>query len=284
MVSEYTKGILRDIINITNKNIIKKGFLMYSISQKLKNVLKNKIKILINPTLYETIDFMIDNLLVDNNSNSKYFSLISNVQSSIRELVKKVVISTFQEIDDDFKASAYRKSRYYINKSNVERTLITIVGEIHFSRTYFENKLSGKKLFYIDKIFDLPKYDHYDPIIKGIAIKKTFDTSQAQAARDTSDYIGELKYFMDNSTLNNISRQSIYNWIKEWHTPDIIPESIETPETLYVMADEKYIGAQNIDKDIMVKCFVTFENVVNVSKNRRMLVNRSVFSLTNSSK
>ena len=251
---------------------------MYSISQKLKNVLKNKIKILITPTLYETIDFMIDNLLVDNNSNSKYFSLISNVQSSIRELVKKVVISTFQEIDDDFKASAYRKSRYYINKSNVERTLITIVGEIHFSRTYFENKLSGKKLFYIDKIFDLPKYDHYDPIIKGIAIKKTFDTSQAQAARDTSAYIGELKYFMDNSTLNNISRQSIYNWIKEWHTPDIIPESIETPETLYVMADEKYIGAQNIDKDIMVKCFVTFENVVNVSKNRRMLVNRSVFS------
>ena len=251
---------------------------MYSISQKLKNVLKNKIKILITPTLYETIDFMIDNLLVDINSANNYFSLMSNVQSSIRELVKKVVVSTFQEIDDDFKASAYRKSRYYINKSNVERTLITIVGEIHFSRTYFENKFSGKKLFFIDKIFDLPKYDHYDPIIKGIAIKKTFDTSQAQAARDTSAYIGELKYFMDNSTFNNISRQSIYNWIKEWHTPDIIPESIETPETLYIMADEKYIGAQNINKDIMVKCFVTFENVVNVSKNRRMLVNRSVFS------
>ena len=41
------------------------------------------------------------------------------------------------------------------------------------------------------------------------------------------------------------------------------------------MADEKYIGAQNINKDIMVKCFVTFEDIC---KNGRQLVNRSVFS------
>ena len=89
----------------------------YSISQKLKNVLKNKIKILISPILYKTIDFMIDNLLIDNSCNNKYFSLISNVQSSIREIIRNVVITTFQEIDNDFKESAYRKSRYYINKS-----------------------------------------------------------------------------------------------------------------------------------------------------------------------
>lgn len=53
---------------------------------------------------------------------------------------------------------------------------------------------------------------------------------------------------------------------------------METPDTLYVMADEKYIGAQDIEKDIMVKSFVAFENVIDVSKNRRMLVNRTVFS------
>ena len=252
---------------------------MYSISQNLKNVLKNKIKILISPILYKTVDFIVDNLLVDDNSSSKYFSLISEVQSSTRELIRSVIVSTFYEIDNDFKESAERKSRYYINKSNVERTLITIVGEIRFTRTYYQNKFSkDSKFFYIDTMFDLPKYDHYDPIIKGIAIKNAFDTSQAQSARDTSAAINELEYFMDNSTVNNISRQSVYNWIKEWHTPDIVPTSVETPDTLYVMADEKYIGAQDIEKDIMVKCFVTFEDVAQVSKNRRMLVNRSVFS------
>ncbi len=32
------------------------------------------------------------------------------------------------------------------------------------------------------------------------------------------------------------------------------------------MADEKFIGAQNIDKDIMVKCFVTFEGINTIGK------------------
>lgn len=251
---------------------------MYSISQNLKSVLKNKIKILISPILYNTIDLMIDNLLVDSNESSKYFSLFSSVQNSVRDLVRKAIVTVFEETDNTFKNSAERLSRYYINKSNVERTLITIVGEIRFTRTYYKNKLSNNKFFYVDKVFDLPKYDHYDPIVKGFAIDNAIKTSQAQAARDTSYFIGELKHFMDFEIVNSVTRQSVYNWIKEWNTPNIVPTSIDTPETLYVMADEKYIGAQDIDKDIMVKCFVTFEDVISVSKGRRKLVNRSTFS------
>ena len=69
-------------------------------------------------------------------------------------MVKFRVIYTFEEIDNNFKESAYRKTRYFVNKSNVSRTLITIVGEITFKRTYYASKYSNKKFFYIDKIFE----------------------------------------------------------------------------------------------------------------------------------
>lgn len=253
----------------------------YSISQNLKDVLKNRIKILISPILYNLIDFMVDNLFATNTENM-YFWLISTVQSSVREMVRKAIISTFEEIDENYKNSAERLSAYYINKSHVSRTLITIIGEISFTRTYYKCKYSNKKFFFIDKTFDLPKYDHYDPIVKAIAVNNSINTSQAQASRDISAFAGDLKYFMDPNSVNTIPRQSIYNWIKEWNTPNIVPASIETPETLYVMADEKYIGAQDIKNDIMVKCFVTFEDIKDVSKQRRALVNRSVFSCYNS--
>lgn len=248
-----------------------------SISQNLKNVLKNKIKILISPILYNTVDILVENLFLSSSENI-YFSMLSTIQSSVRELIRKIIITTFEEIDDNFKNSAERKSRYYINKSNVSRTLITIVGEISFKRTYYKNKFYNDKFFFIDRAFDLPKYDHYDPIVKGLAIKNATETSQFQSARTTSEMIGELSNFIDDTSINNIPRQSIHNWIKEWHTPDIVPTSVETPETLYIMADEKYIGAQNIEKDIMVKCFVSFEDVKQISSGRRALVNRSVFS------
>ena len=152
------------------------------------------------------------------------------------------------------------------------------MGEITFKRTYYVSKYSNKKFFYIDKIFDLPKNDHYDPIVKAITISKAISTSQAQSVRDTSSLINDLSYFESNSFIKDIPRQSVYNWIRNWYVPNIVPKSVENPETLYVMADEKYIGSQDIDKDIMIKSFVAFENVIDMSKNRRKLVNRTVFS------
>lgn len=247
------------------------------ISQNLINVLKNKIIPIISLKLFNDVDFLLDNLFTNDGSNH-YFNLIYKVQTSARDIVKSIIISTFEELDNEFKQSAYRKSCYFINKSNVSRTLITIVGDITFKRTYYVSKYSNKKFFYIDKIFDLPKKAHYDPIVKAIAVSKAISTSQAQSVRDTSSLISDLSYFESNSIVKDIPRQSVYNWIKDWYVPNIIPKAVETPETLYVMADEKYIGSQNIDKDIMVKSFVTFEDVIAVSKNRRKLVNRTVFS------
>lgn len=247
------------------------------ISQKLLNVLKNKIIPIISLKLFNDVEFLLNNLFVNDGSNH-YFNLIYKLQTSARDIVKSIVVSTFEELDNEFKESTYRKTRYFINKSNVSRTLITIVGEITFKRTYYVSKYSNKKFFYIDKIFDLPKNDHYDPIVKAITISKAISTSQAQSVRDTSSLINDLSYFESNSFIKDIPRQSVYNWIRNWYVPNIVPKSVENPETLYVMADEKYIGSQDIDKDIMIKSFVAFENVIDMSKNRRKLVNRTVFS------
>ena len=247
------------------------------ISQNLLNVLKNKIIPVISLKLFNDVEFLLNNLFIDNCSNH-YFNLIYKVQTSARDMVKSIVVSTFEELDNEFKESSYRKTRYFINKSNVSRTLITIVGEISFKRTYYISKYSNKKFFYIDKIFDLPKKDHYDPIVKAVAISKAISTSQAQSVRDTSSLINDLSYFESNSIIKNIPRQSVYNWIKNWYVPNIVPKSVETPKTLYIMADEKYIGAQDIQKNIMIKSFVAFEDIVDVSKNRRKLVNKTIFS------
>ena len=96
-----------------------------SISQNFKNVLKNKIKILISPILYKSIDFIIDNLFEINNPD-KYFYFMNTIQSSVKELIKNIVITAFEELDNNFKNSNNRTSRYIINKSNVSRTIITI--------------------------------------------------------------------------------------------------------------------------------------------------------------
>jgi len=247
------------------------------ITQKTKEILKNRIFSVFSQKFYEMINIAIESI-TSPNVHERYLSLILSLQTSIRDIVKSTLISLFETIDEEYKNSNDRLLCYYINKANVKRTIITIVGEISFKRTYYKDKNTGKGFFYIDSLLNLPKYDHYDSIVKGIAINNAFQTSQAQSARTTTAIISDITYFSDYDVLKNIPRQSIFNWIKKWNVPNIIPDSVDTPENLYVMADEKYIGCQDLENNLMIKSFVTFEDIQDISKNRRKLVNRSVFS------
>ena len=103
---------------------------MNIISQNLKNVIKNKIKVLITPIYYNLVDSIVDNIGNNDFDFSKYFSFFTSIQSSVRDAIRIIIVSTFEEIDAEFKNSPFRKSRYYINKSDVSRTLNTIIGPI----------------------------------------------------------------------------------------------------------------------------------------------------------
>ena len=181
---------------------------MNIISQNFKDVLKNKIKVIISTNLYKYIDLLMDNFSFTLGSNNNYFNFINLIDSSIKSYILSIISSTFEEFDSQLKNSSERKSRYYINKSNVARSITTIFGTVYFRRTLFKSKLSNKYVFLLDKYFNLPKYDHYDPIIKSIAINNAFHTSQAQASRDISFITNGLSFFIDKDKIFNIPRQS----------------------------------------------------------------------------
>lgn len=82
---------------------------------------------------------------------------------------------------------------FNVNKSNISRTIVTIVGELTFERTYYETKDRTNKFFYIDEMFLLPKYDHYDPIIEALAIDLSFDTNQLKAGQIVGQLFSTIK-------------------------------------------------------------------------------------------
>lgn len=251
---------------------------MNMISQNYINLLKNRIKDKISSLSDELIDYLIDNLF--NINDNIYLDFINKIQEFSNNIIKETIIEVFTEIDNNFKNSQNRIKQYNINKSNVSRTIVTIVGELTFERTYYETKDRTNKFFYIDEMFHLPKYDHYDPIIKALAIDLTFDTNQLKAGQIVGQSISTIKTIStDIREKYSIPRQSINNWINEWNNPKVIYNLIDnTPDTLYVMADEKFIGCQDLDNDLMAKCFVVFEGLEKDGKNRNKLINRMVIS------
>lgn len=251
---------------------------MNIISQKFTNVLKNRLKIKIN----ELTDCFIDKIVNSFTSSdpNKYITFMSETNRVSINLVKDIIVEVINDFDISYRNSTDRKSKYYVNKKDVPRTITTILGDITFYRTYYEHKSKNNYYyFFIDELLNLPKYDHYDPIVKGLCIRESFFSNQSQAGRIVGERISNINNLTDNNlSLLTIPRQSINNWIKSWHVNIHYDKNKSTPKTLYIMGDEKYIGCQDLDGDIMGKAFVVFEGVKQISKSRRALINRHVFT------
>lgn len=247
------------------------------ISQKFTDVLKNRLKNKISDLANCFIDEIVKSFT--SQDPNKYLTLLADANRLSINLIKDIIIEVINEFDVSYRDSTLRKCKYYVNKKDVTRTITTIIGEITFTRTYYEDKASKQKFFYIDDLLNLPKYDHYDPVVKGLAIKESFYSNQSQAGRIIGERIANIQELTNkDTTMFSIPRQSINNWIKSWNVNIHYDRNKSTPKTLYIMGDEKYIGCQDLDGDIMAKAFVVFEGVKEISKGRRALINRHLFT------
>lgn len=248
---------------------------MNIISHFLKIETKNLI---INQIIYnfkEKLHIFIDNIC----NVTIFIDIFLELQALNNEITKDIIVKIFEALDLEFKYSKERKNNYYINKSNVPRTLVTIFGTITFSRTLYQDKNTGEYYFYLDNLLGLESYKNYDSLVRAILVQDSVLTNPNHTSLFSSLNTLHLK----EQLLGNqeIPKQTIYNFIKETKLKKINYETFEHNKTLYVMVDEKWIHAQdknnpNTKKWIMAKCFVTFTKIHKKGKRSR-LVNRHVF-------
>lgn len=253
---------------------------MNIIPQNFINVLKNEIKSVIN----DKIDAFVDNIadiFNSNNSLDKYSNIFITADKTAKEIILNVIKTLLENIDNRFKHSDLRLKNYVINKSNVSRTITTIFGDLTFCRTYYQSRFDKSLHFLLDESLELEKYDKYDHLVKALAIDNAFNTNQKKSGEIIGKQITPFIQLFDKNAIKTIPRQSINNWINEWNVPDFEYPERDTPNVLFIMVDEKFLGCQDLKNDIMVKTFVSFEGVKNTSKSRRKLLNRLVFSTYN---
>lgn len=258
---------------------------MYIISQILNfettNLIVNAILCKIEKIIKDFLNSMITNF-----STNKYISNMLQLQKNVNNLIRESIIEFIKIIDNEYMKSDKRKKDYYINKKNIDRTIITIFGEVTYSRTMYINKKTNEYYFFVDEVLGIEKYKSYDQIIRGITINDSINTNPNNASEYSLFNKLNILDYVSNSNKNNIPRQTIYRWIQELHIKKISYEPINNEKTLYVMADEKWIHQQEKNmqkltnekkkKYIMSKCFVIFTGIKR-KKKRSKLLGRHVF-------
>lgn len=251
---------------------------MYILPQFLEISSKNLLVNQFSYTIKEKLHTLIDTFNLDNGKN-RYSNLFILFQEVVNSFSCSFFQNFFEAIDNQFKNSRERKEKYVINKSNVERTLITIFGTITFQRTLYQNKITGEYYFYLDDVLGLESYRNYDPVVRGILVQDSVLTNPNHSSQFSSLNALNLKHSLLGSI--SIPKQTIYKFKQETKIRNVCYDELSCDKNLYVMVDEKWIHQQdkkepNKKKWIMCKCFVTFTGIHRKGKRSR-LINRHIF-------
>ena len=108
---------------------------MTIILQNYKNLILNIFK----STFINNIDSIINNFESINNVNN-YINLISSYDDFMYNTLRNSLIKLLEELDHSYRNSKERKTKYYV-KSKHNRTILTIFGEITYSRTFYSSMI-----------------------------------------------------------------------------------------------------------------------------------------------
>lgn len=203
-----------------------------------------------------------------------YIGLLSNLDNSLCDIAKDSLITIFETIDKSYCNSIERKAKYHI-KAHLPRTILTVFGEITFTRTFYTDKNNNGSFCYLDRFLGLKKHDYFDPYIKATIVEYSANNSIPNVCNMINDLIGN-RIKLENK-IKYLNRQTVRNIILESKTSNPEKKELETPETIYIIADEKWVHTQNNNNQkVMVKSLVVFDSI---SYNpRRQLQNKRIFA------
>lgn len=243
---------------------------MEIITQNYEKILENLIINNFSNTIKQN-----DNRNPNENKVFNYIRLLDTLDEKICEIAKNSLVTIFETLDRGYKNSIERMHKYHI-KAYTTRTIMTIFGEITYRKTIYQSKHNYKSFCFIDDYLGLKKYDYFDPYIKATILEYAANNPNTKVAKIINDMIGNR--IKTTEPYQYITRQTIRNIILSSPISKPQYEELETPDDLYIMADEKFIATQNNNKeDVMVKDIVVFDG--REEKNNRVkLKNKMSFS------
>jgi len=241
-----------------------------------------------------------------------YSDLVGTIDRSVRQQALDTMRHVLEQADMAFRKSADRTQRYYVTNTR-PRSIITIYGELEYKRTEYKDRNTKKPFIYVDEKLGLPRRCRYDPCVCSMIYELYSDhNSMIKVGKIVGGQIHPFNV-SENPALHAIPRQTVQKILLRFR--QIIPavsRQKETPDKLFIMADEKYIPLQGekksnedsaadtlIDGEVssfkghnkaMIKIAVAFDGREQLVKkngelqNRLVLLNKHIFTYPDDTK
>lgn len=200
----------------------------------------------------------------------------------IRDKIKEYL----EYVDYVFRYSDSRTSMYYV-KYTKPRTIITMFGEITYTRTIYKDLLTNRNFCYVDEKLGIDKRIRYTNDVAAYVIEAYSDENSMIKVGNEIGNLIHSKFSLKDNRDYALPRQTIYNLLKRTKQIRINPlkEKMVIDE-LFLLMDEKYLPDHPIKNDdsisirnpTMVKSALIVEGLDKTSKKRHSYINPQYYS------
>lgn len=179
----------------------------------------------------------IENIGADFFENPKdIHALVTSIQSEVLKLGTGLIGDLLEEADQLIRDSAGRKRRWEIVRKD-QKTLLTSIGEVSFSKTLYKNKKSGERTYLLDQVIGVQKNARMTEDAEAALLEEAVETSYRRA--------GEAASLTDH-----VSKGTVKNKVHDLEFPPDAAENGEKKRVryLYIDADEDHVPLQFLEQ------------------------------------
>ena len=163
-----------------------------------------------------------------------FFSLETSVKSSTDAFAAGILSSILDSMNQQIYEDRWRVGKYRVQR-NDRRAMITSVGDVSFTSTYYEScKNKGEYHYLLEEILGIEAHERFSEAAEVAILTEAIKSSYAQAARVLPSKQGITK----TTVMNKVHR------IAE-EIPYEVPEKKKQCKYLFIEADEDHVSEQH---------------------------------------
>ena len=157
------------------------------------------------------------------------------VRGITRELHKVgllIIQESLEQMNQQLKDNGKRTTRWYVEKDS-QKQLVTSLGTVHFTKTLFKNRETGKREYLLDRILGLEKHERITEDAMAAMLEEAVQTSYRRGGEESS-------------LEGTVSKQTVKAKLHDLKFPKDTkgPEKKKEIEYLDIEADEDHVSLQ----------------------------------------
>lgn len=193
---------------------------------------------------------------------------ILTMKATLDKAGTMLIAEALQSINKSIKDSRERKRHWEVKSKADPKTLVTLFGEVSYSRTYYQNKRTGEHKYLSDEAVGIFPHDRMDTSLKAKLIEGAIEVPYRRSAETAAEAV-------------QLTSQTVMNSIRELGS--VSSKAVEIKggkkavKILYIEADEDHVALQD-GSCLEPKLVYVHEGKIATSKDRWQLLNPRYFS------